>query len=298
MNLASWIDLFNHGSFSAKILSMDFFDILKLLLILACGPGLMFLLGLLQKRTKRHLSWSQKTILNAIGSVVLALPIIYLGLPFGIVSIENLGVNRFVWWWLPASLGFAVVLILLNAGIALGYQKLFRIDESKLVSFERANYFNKMSKSKKNMTLTVIFGGIIAPLCEELYFRGLLLSFFLMFFNPWIGIAATSIVFGLAHFDSVGVIVTGIIDGVALSLVFIFTGSLWVPVLVHIFNNSIGLVAFAIENAKVKDESRNDVNTFGQSVSNDCDTDIIADEERQACNEEEIQIRPDQDTAC
>lgn len=277
---------------------MDFFDALKLLLILACGPGLMFLLGMIQKRTKKHLSWSAKTTINAIGSVVLALPILYLGLPFGIVSIEILGLNRFVWWWLPASLGFAIILILLNAGIALGYQKLFRIDESKLVSFERANYFSKMSRSKKNMAMTVIFGGVVAPLCEELYFRGLLLSFFLIFFNPWIGIAATSIVFGLAHFDSAGVIVTGIIDGVALSLVFIITGSLWAPVLVHIFNNTIGLVAYAIENAKVKDEPENNGNIFEESVSNDNGTDVIVDEERQACSEEKIQIRPDQDTAC
>jgi membrane protease YdiL (CAAX protease family) len=225
------------------ILNMDF---INLLLALLCGLGMSALVGFLSKRSRRRHTQTVKTLLNAAGSLILALPVIYLGIPLGIVSVEKLGLDRFLWWWFPASLGLAIALILLNAGIALLYQRIFKIDEKRLVSHERTSYFDKMAKSPRSFSAMIVFGGVIAPVCEELYFRGLLLSWFLAFFNPWVGIVATSAIFALAHFDSAGVMVTGLIDGVAFSLLFVATGSIWVPIIVHIFNNSIGLALLNI----------------------------------------------------
>lgn len=279
------------------MLSMTIFDWLQLPLILACGIGLMFVAAYFQKKSVTGRNQTRETIINAIGSVVLALPIFYLGLPLKLVSFETLGLDSFVWWWLPASLGMAVVLILLNAGLALGYQALFKVDESKLVSFQRTSYFTNMSRSRKNSIMTILFGGILAPLCEELYFRGLLLSWFFAFFNPWIGIVATAIIFGLAHYDSLGVVVTGVIDGIALSLLFVWFGSLWIPIMVHIFNNTIGLVAFIIESSKIKPEPPANQNDLTTNVLNENDLAIMYQTERQDIDEEKVQIRSEQDTA-
>lgn len=274
---------------------MTIFDWLQLPLILACGIGLMFAAAYFQKRSQTSRNQIRETIINAIGSIVLALPFFYLGFPLKITSFETLGMDKFIWWWLPASLGLAVILILLNAGLALGYQALFRIDETKLVSYQRSSYFAAMSRSKKRSLITILFGGILAPLCEELYFRGLLLSWFLAFFNPWIGIVATAIVFGFAHYDSAGVVVTGIIDGIALAFLFVWFGSLWIPIMVHIFNNTIGLVAFIIESSKVKPQPQANLNDLPENVSNENVSDIIDETERQDIDEEKVQIRSEQD---
>lgn len=277
------------------MLSMTIFDWLQFPLILACGIGLMFAAAYFQKRMRFAPNQTRDTFINAIGSVLLALPIFYLGFPLKLVSMETLGLDRFVWWWLPASLGMAIVLILLNAGLALGYQALFKIDEAKLVSYQRSSYFTAMSRSRKRGLITVLFGGVLAPLCEELYFRGLLLAWFLTFFNPWIGIIATAIVFGLAHYDSAGVVVTGIIDGIALAILFVWFGSLWIPIMVHIFNNTIGLVAFIIESSKVKQQSPANINDLPENVSNENVSAIMDGTERQDIDEEKVQIRSEQD---
>lgn len=277
---------------------MTIFDWLQLPLVLLCGIGLMFIAAYLQKRSKRPRSQTQETAINAIGSIVLALPLFYLGFPLGITSVNTLGLDRFVWWWLPASLGLALVLILFNAGLALGYQALFRIDETKLVSMKRSSYFTSMSRSKKRTLATILFGGILAPFCEELYFRGLLLSWFLAFFNPWVGIIGTALIFGLAHYDSAGVMITGIIDGIVLAFLYIWLGSLWIPIMVHVFNNTIGLLVFVIESSKVKPQPQVQTNELPENVSNETVPDIMYGTERQDIDEEKVQIRPEQDTAC
>jgi membrane protease YdiL (CAAX protease family) len=276
---------------------MTTFDWILLVLILASGPGLMILTGLMQKKYWTRLNWKRKTLFNAIGSIILALPLFYLGLPLKVTNLSLLGLDRFVWWWFPLSLGCACVLILLNAGIALLYQKILKVSEEKLVSSDRTAFFEGMTRTRTRSVLMLGFGGIIAPLCEELYFRGLLLAWFLNYFPPWVGIAATAIVFGIAHFDSVGVIITGAIDGIGLSILFLIFGSLWVPILVHVFNNTVGIVAYMIESGKVKSVSETVGNNPAPDVSNDDETNIIVGEERQDIDEEKVQIRPEQDTA-
>lgn len=275
---------------------MTWFDWFQLPVILACGPGLMIVLGMAGKKIGLARNIQFKTFGNAVGSIVLALPMFYLGFTMKITNFESLGLTSFSWWWLPATLGFAVVLILLNAGITLGYQSLFKINEDKLVSNERSSFFTNTVKTTSGLASTLLFGGLLAPVCEELFFRGLLLSWFLLHFHPLIGVASTAIIFGAAHYDSPGVIVTGVIDGIILSYLFLIFGSLWIPILVHVFNNSIGLVAFAIESNKAKTHSETIEPDTTQIVSNENNIPIIDGQERQDTDEEKIQVRPEQDT--
>ena len=276
--------------------SMTWFDWLALPIMLACGPGLMIVLGALGKKFGFARNIQFKTFGNAVGSIILALPLFYLGFTLKITNFESLGLKSFAWWWIPATLGFAVILILLNAGITLGYQSLFKINEDKLVSKERSSFFTNTVKTTSGLTSTLLFGGLLAPICEELFFRGLLLSWFLLHFNPWVGIVATAIIFGAAHYDSPGVIVTGVIDGAILSYLLLIFGSLWIPILVHVFNNSIGLIAFAIESGKVKTQLDTIEPETVQTVSNEHNIPIIDGQERQDIDEEKVQVRSEQDT--
>jgi uncharacterized protein len=80
---------------------------------------------------------------------------------------------------------------------------------------------------------------IIAPLsgfAEELFFRGLLQSL--------TGVIVASIVFGLFHIGNKKTLIYGIYTmfiGLYLGLLYIYTGSLWCPILVHCINNAVAL---------------------------------------------------------
>lgn len=45
--------------------------------------------------------------------------------------------------------------------------------------------------------------GIIGPIIEEIYFRGILFGWFRRYFKPWVGVIVTSTIFGLLHYKSV-----------------------------------------------------------------------------------------------
>jgi len=90
----------------------------------------------------------------------------------------------------------------------------------------------------------------LAAVGEELAYRGLLLTRAREVFGSTpvatvMAIVAVSVLFGLAHTEQglVGVIMTAL-DGAFWCLLALWSGTLWVPVLAHGFNNTIGLTAF------------------------------------------------------
>jgi membrane protease YdiL (CAAX protease family) len=86
----------------------------------------------------------------------------------------------------------------------------------------------------------------IAPLSEEIFFRGFMFAGLRRRISTWPAAAVAGIVFGALHYtgpDSVGVIPQLAVFGMALAWLYEYTGSLWPPILVHVINNGI---AFAI----------------------------------------------------
>ncbi len=75
---------------------------------------------------------------------------------------------------------------------------------------------------------------VYAPLVEELVFRGILLQRWSIKWGlPW-GIAASSALFGLLHFNNpLGLMLFGLVMG----LLYVRTQSLWVPIICHGLNN-------------------------------------------------------------
>jgi membrane protease YdiL (CAAX protease family) len=93
---------------------------------------------------------------------------------------------------------------------------------------------------------TLLFALAITPaIAEELLFRGLIGRGLINRWGPVWGVAGTSVLFGLAHWNlgqSLGVIPIGL----ALHFAYLVTGSLWLPIILHALNNSVavGLLAF------------------------------------------------------
>ena len=78
---------------------------------------------------------------------------------------------------------------------------------------------------------------ILAPIVEELVFRGVLLRWLGSRFNIYIAIIVTSLIFGVLH--DTGGIFSAIIFGVCMSVLYVKTNNIFVPILAHMFNNII-----------------------------------------------------------
>lgn len=89
---------------------------------------------------------------------------------------------------------------------------------------------------------TVILIVVLAPIVEEVLFRGILLHRFATKWSPVTAIVVSSLIFGALHADILG----HAIFGVVLSLVYVRTGSLWLPIAIHMLNNALAVAAMAI----------------------------------------------------
>ena len=79
---------------------------------------------------------------------------------------------------------------------------------------------------------------LIAPVLEEFFFRGILLTRWTTKWGVTWAILVSSIVFGLLHIDPIG----GFCFSCAMAIFYIRTKSLFVPMCVHIANNGIASV--------------------------------------------------------
>ena len=90
--------------------------------------------------------------------------------------------------------------------------------------------------------VTLIGAGILVPISEELYFRGLLHTWFRQRMPMWGAVLTSSMIFGFAHFDSLGVLVSSFIMGVVMAWLFEKTRSLWLTIAIHMVTNSVAVV--------------------------------------------------------
>ncbi len=82
---------------------------------------------------------------------------------------------------------------------------------------------------------------ILAPIAEELMFRGYLLESIKKLHGDVVAVVASSILFGLAHFPDPYTIGIATIGGMLYGYVKIRTGSLWPSIISHLIWNTIAL---------------------------------------------------------
>jgi membrane protease YdiL (CAAX protease family) len=83
---------------------------------------------------------------------------------------------------------------------------------------------------------------VVAPLAEELFFRGFLYQAFRNTLGVLPGALLSALIFGAIHFELFKLVQLAIL-GVILALLFEKTGSLWPPIMLHAVNNAL---AFAV----------------------------------------------------
>lgn len=91
---------------------------------------------------------------------------------------------------------------------------------------------------KDNWALVWFFvvGGLVAPVAEEVFFRGIIYGF-LRRWGVFFALAGTTMVFAAAHSMGSGVPVTQIVGGVVFALAYETGESLMVPMTIHVLGN-------------------------------------------------------------
>jgi len=99
--------------------------------------------------------------------------------------------------------------------------------------------------STLNLLVVVVLITVVAPLGEELFFRGFFFGALRNWRGVWPAAIATGAVFGLIHAGSapVGLLVPLAAFGVGLCLLYHFSGSLYPCIALHALNNSVALGA-------------------------------------------------------
>jgi membrane protease YdiL (CAAX protease family) len=81
----------------------------------------------------------------------------------------------------------------------------------------------------------------VAPVAEELFFRGFLYQAFRNSFGVWPGAILSGLVFGVIHFEFFKLVQLATL-GVILALLFERTRSLWPPIMLHAINNTLAFI--------------------------------------------------------
>ena len=106
---------------------------------------------------------------------------------------------------------------------------LFKIDPLALIR-------TPLPSRQMDILLFFAMGGIIAPIAEETFFRGILYGFFRRWGVP-VALALSTFLFVLPHLGSSGLPITQMIGGVLFAAAYEMEGNLMVPIMIHAFGN-------------------------------------------------------------
>lgn len=88
---------------------------------------------------------------------------------------------------------------------------------------------------------TMITVVVLAPIFEEMIFRARLYNILSRNTSPLVSASLSAIVFGVVHMEPI-VVVEALVVGVVLSYYYLSKRSIFLPVILHMFNNAVGYI--------------------------------------------------------
>lgn len=138
------------------------------------------------------------------------------------------------WIWIGVGLG--VLFVPLSILVSTGTQKLLGLpSESPQMPLLAPEGFSWTA-----YVVILVLGGILVPLAEEIFFRGLVYGWLRRVWSVPAGVTVSALIFGLIH-GFVIVVVAAAMIGIALALLYEKSRSLWPPAVLHMVFNSISL---------------------------------------------------------
>lgn len=126
-----------------------------------------------------------------------------------------------------------------------------------LISKIPAEWIQKLFETQSDMASTqlegqmvfaILYLGIVAPICEELVFRGLMLTSLENYLPKWVSILVCALCFGIIHYPSPIAMVVTFVLGALLGFVFYRTKSLIPCILAHMLFNLSNFLLFIPKN--------------------------------------------------
>jgi len=95
--------------------------------------------------------------------------------------------------------------------------------------------------------LIAVSAGLTAGFCEEVLYRAFFLWYLMTWLPDFAAVAISSILFGVAHlYQGRDGVIKATVAGVIFSAVYLFTGSLWVPIFLHATVDIMSLLTSSI----------------------------------------------------
>jgi len=165
-----------------------------------------------------------------------------LGIRRNKITWASLGISPPIWkpsYFLWAFL-LAVGLMPIRGVIGLAVEKLL---EGNLDSLQlRSDLFDVGLNSGYGFLILLLGIGILAPISEELFFRGLIYNWCRQRWGIWASISLSSAWFSLGHIDSIGVALSSFLMGGVIAYVYERTKSLWLAIAIHVITNSVSIL--------------------------------------------------------
>jgi CAAX protease family protein len=95
------------------------------------------------------------------------------------------------------------------------------------------------------LLLALLVTAVAAPVCEEIFFRGMLFQLLRERFPVWLAVGLSAAAFGLAHASpaiSLALLPVFFYMGVVLAVLYVRSGSLTNTMMLHAINNAVGTV--------------------------------------------------------
>ena len=147
---------------------------------------------------------------------------------------KSLGFGRFHW----GTLGIGCGLLILSYMIILVHNLIL----NSLGVETQGDEISKLFELLDTPVWFFLVGAILAPLVEEIFFRGFLFQGFRARYGWVAGMLLSSAIFAIAHLDPVSLLPTFIL-GNLLAYLYHRSNSIWPGVILHVLVNTFGLVS-------------------------------------------------------
>jgi len=216
-----------------------------LLLYLVVGMGLFLVIGVAIGGILTQVSILTTTVAYVVNIVVFIGAVYLVGVRRGRLSWEEIGFRppRLPGYWMRIAVLASLALIPIRVVLALITQLLVGGSLENLADAPRMELLNPGGSLLLNFLISFFLGGILVPVAEELYFRGAIFTWFRRRFSLWPAVIGSTLLFALGHADLLPVVVTSAVIGVVNALLFERSRSIWVPITVHVVNNSVAFLS-------------------------------------------------------
>jgi membrane protease YdiL (CAAX protease family) len=222
--------------------------VLDLLLYLAVGMGLFLVISVALGSLLTQVSIVTTTVAYLVNIVVFIGTVYLVGVRRGRLSWEEIGFwpPRLPASWIRVAALAALALIPIRVVLGLLAQLLAGGSLENLAEAPRMEILNPGGSLLLNFLVSFFLGGLLVPVAEELYFRGAIFTWFRRRYALWTAVIASTLLFALGHADLLAVVVTSAVIGVVNALLFERSRSIWVPITVHMVNNSLAFLSLYV----------------------------------------------------